>query len=203
MFQYNDKSIFSGISEEIKILAAILLVVTAFISNSPTVLLALFITEFILLMIAGYGFRHYLKLTSMLLPFIIITTAVFWFFFRQDFDVIPMLIRVFLRMLCIFYVFALLTFTTDMFGVVTLLKKLKFPKEIWLSLYITLRFLPELERDYHSIKEIQKIRGLTMKKGLLKHLAAHFIPLILLIITKAEELSIAFYLKEKETEAFK
>ena len=203
MFQYNDKSVFSGIESWIKIVAAFGIIVLAFVSNNPKILLALFITEFLLLMIAGYGFRNYVKLTSMLLPFIIITTAVFWFFFRQDFDVIPMLIRVFLRMLCIFYVFALFTFTTDLFGIVTLLKKLKFPKIIWLSLYITLRFLPELERDYHSIKEIQKIRGLTMKKGLIKHLAAHFIPLILLIITKAEELSIAFYLKEKETEAFK
>lgn len=77
------------------------------------------------------------------------------------------------------------------------MKKIKVPKVLYLSFYIILRFFPELEREYIEIKDIQKCRGITLRKGFFRFIKAYTLPIIFVLLERAEEISIALYLKKK------
>jgi len=148
-----------------------------------------------LLLVSGLSVKSLLKLVCALLPFIILTSAVMFLLFEKT----DLLIRVLLRILLLFANFSLFASTTDLFLVVRLLQQLRLPNWLYLPVYIVFRFLPELEKDFMNIRHIQKTRGITPKNGIFTFLKGHFVPVIIMLLERGEELSIAFYLKEKET----
>jgi energy-coupling factor transporter transmembrane protein EcfT len=94
--------------------------------------------------------------------------------------------------------FAFFAYSTDLIAVPRILRKLRLPKSFCLAVYISLRFLPEVEKDFSEIRAVQKTRGITPKKPLL-FLKSHFIPLVYLILDRTDQLTIAYHLKEKNS----
>lgn len=195
MFQYSSKSFFSGWPEQLKVLLLFVFTFLAFFLNSAELQLALFLALFLFLLAAGYG--DFRKLYTAILPFLIVSNITILLFMLEIVsNPIVFALVVSLRVLNMFQAIAFFVFTTDLFAVMKLLKKLRVPEFIFLPLYVLLRFLPEIERDLLEIAAVQKVRGISPKKPLL-YLKAVFVPLFLSSLEKAEQISIAYYLRKK------
>ncbi len=193
MFQYRSTSIFSGLPESIKLVIMLSLVFGSVLFGSLKVLSILFAICFFLLLISGY--KDFLKLYSMLLPVLFVYLIFFVLFFSNyQGSIWDKFFELVLRIFCIFSAFAWFTFTTDILKVMKLMQRLHLPKTLTLSFYIMLRFLPEIEHQYREIVEVQKARGLTIRRPF-EYIRGHFVPLIMVLIERVEELEIAFYLK--------
>ncbi|MBU0758617.1 MAG: energy-coupling factor transporter transmembrane protein EcfT [Nanoarchaeota archaeon] len=198
MFFYKSRSIFSVVPEGIKTVVMLLLVVLAFSLQSPVLLAnALGITLFLLL-VSQYSIKDFLKLTIYIGSVLSIYYIIFYlFFYSINTGYFVRILAFTLRIYTVFFTFAWYTYTTDLFSILKTLKKLNLPEQIYLSFYIVLRFLPELEYEYNEIRTIQKSRGIYFWKDPMLFIKAHFVPLIQTVIERADELSIAFYLREK------
>ena len=164
--------------------------------NSIPIQTTLLSVMILLLFIAGYKEFH--KLILALLPFILFMNIAFLLFLSNArTNIWETITLIDLRILLIFFSFAFFSFTTDLIAIVKLLKKIHCPESIYLSIYIALRFLPELERDFKEIKDLQKLKGITLRNPL-KYFKSQFLPLTYIIFDKADELSIAYYLKKKK-----
>jgi energy-coupling factor transporter transmembrane protein EcfT len=198
MFQYNNQTIFSGASESIKIFFMLAVSLAAFtITFIPAqALLILFLLG--LLWAAGYRPKNYVKLIVGLLPFMIVLNLAFLIFvapYRAN--IIEAITIIDLRIFLIFFNFAFFSLTTDLIAVVKLMKKLRFPESIYLATYIVLRFLPELERDFQQVKDLQRLKGITWRKPAL-FLQSLFLPLIYLVFERSDEVAVAYYLRERK-----
>jgi energy-coupling factor transporter transmembrane protein EcfT len=115
----------------------------------------------ILLLVAGYKEFH--KLLLALAPFIIVMNLAFLYFMSAyRANVWEAVLLIDLRILLIFFSFAFFAFTTDLVAVVKLLKRMGLPEAVYLPFYVVLRFLPELERDHQEIRQLQKLKGITI-----------------------------------------
>lgn len=196
MFQYSNQTVFSGLPESLKIL---LLGGFSFLAITLTdIPLQAGLLAFIigLLLIAGY--KDFRKLVLSLVPFMAVMNLAFFFFlagFKSN--ILQEIILIDLRIMLIFSTFAFFAFTTDMVAIVKLMKKLRFPELIYLPFYVVLRFLPELERDFQEVMAVQKLKGITWKQPG-EYFKSLFLPVTYVVFERADELSIAYYLKNKK-----
>lgn len=196
MFQYGNKSFFSGSSEILKIIVFAVFFILAFFFGSIEKQAILFAILFVLLLAAGYsGFKG---LFFGLIPFLLIADIGFWIFLQgTSIDLVQLVVvsnlRIFnLIMACVFFFFS-----TDAFALVRLLQKMKVPEIISLPLFVMFRFLPELEKDFLEIRDIQKLRGITLKKPF-HYLKSILVPLFITALQKSDELAIAYFLRKKQ-----
>lgn len=197
MFEYRSKTVFNNVPEIIKILFMLAITILAFVFNSFQSLGILLLLVFILLIMTRYRFKEFTKLFFALLPFIILTMVALSILFSKESKLLFFISVVVMRIFVIFLNFALFTRITDMFAVARLLKRMKMPRTVYIAIYSLLRFLPELEYEYIEIKNMQRLRGIRLRNGLIKYLKAHFLPMIYVLLDRADELSIALYLREK------
>lgn len=199
MFQYSSKSFFSGVREETKIAFLFAVFAFAFAFQQPLLLLFLLALNLALLALAGY--RDFLKLLAGLLPFLALANIGFFIFLQgTGIDLVQLTLSSNLRILCLFTATAFFTFSTDVFALLRLFKKMRFPEAFYLPLFVLFRFLPEIEQDLLEIMGIQKTRGISKKQPLL-FLKSILIPLLFTVLQKSDELAIAYYLR-KRREAF-
>jgi len=195
MFQYNSKSLFSGVREEFKIVFLLTVFAAAFLSSNVFVLAILFAFLAVLLAIAGY--RDFFKLFASLLPFLLLADLGFLVFLLDSgLDLLQLTLSSNLRILCLFTATAFFTFSTDIFALVKLMKRMRLPEEIYLPLYILFRFLPEIEQDLSEIAGIQKMRGISKRTPLL-YLRSVLVPLLFTSLQRADDLAVAYYLRQK------
>ncbi|HLD59236.1 MAG TPA: energy-coupling factor transporter transmembrane component T [archaeon] len=195
MFQYYNKSFFSGASESLKILFLLVFFIAAFTANSFAFQGILFIVIFALLVVAG--FKDFRKLFLGLVPFLLLADFGFWFFLQgTQINVANLVVVSNLRIFNLVMAAVFFSFSTDAFALVKLMKKMHFPEVIFLPLFVLFRFLPEIEKDFGEIRDIQKMRGIGIKKPVL-FLRSLLTPLFLTVLEKADELAIAYYLRKK------
>ncbi len=195
MFQYSSKSLFSPVREELKILFLLVVFAAAFMTSNYLVLAVLFVFLTALLVLAGY--KDFFKLFASILPFLLLADLGFFIFLSDtSLDLVQLTLFSNLRILCIFTATAFFTFSTDIFALLKLMKKLYFPEEIYLPFYVLFRFLPEIEQDLSEIIGIQKIRGISKKRPLF-YIKSILLPLLFTSLQKADDLAIAYYLRKK------
>jgi energy-coupling factor transport system permease protein len=195
MFQFNDKTVFSKWPESIKIFILISVSVLAIIFKRIELQAGLLAFVLTLLIMAKYNSfpKFFLSIT----PFLLITdTSMLLFLSKFIPNILEIIVIANLRFLNLFAVFVFFSFTTDMYCILKFLKKMGIPETIALSIYIVLRFLPELEKDFIEIKQIQRIRGITLKHPL-HYIKAHLLPMLFIVMEKADELTIAYYLRNQ------
>jgi energy-coupling factor transport system permease protein len=147
-----------------------------------------------LLLIAGY--KDFLKLAVSLAPFIVFMNLAFLLFLASyRANIFEAILLIDLRILLIFLTFAFFAFTTDLIAVVKLMKKMRFPEVVYLPFYVVLRFLPELERDFQEVRQVQKLKGVSIRQPG-KYFKSLFLPLTYVVFERADELSIAYYLRQ-------
>lgn len=195
MFQYNGSSLFSGLSELVKLVFFILFTGLAFFLQDYLLLLALLLFLVFLLLAAGY--RGFLGIFAGLLPFLLLADLGFFVFLSDTgIDLVSITLVSNLRVFCIFLSTALFTFSTDVFSIVRVMKKACLPEAVYLPIYVLFRFLPEIEHDFSEIRGIQKTRGFTGKNPL-RFLKALLVPLLFTVVQKSDELAVAYYLRKK------
>lgn len=195
MFQYDGKSLFSGVSEPLKLAFFVVFSALAFFFQQPFPLACLLLLLFALLAVAGY--RGFLGLFLGLVPFLLLADIGFLFFLSgTGLDLARLTLVSNLRVFCLFLSAAFFTFSTDVFSIVRALKKLRLPESVYLPVYVLFRFLPEVERDLVEIIGIQKARGFTSKRPL-PFLRALLVPLLVTVFQKSDELAVAYYLRKK------
>ena len=194
MFQYSGKSFFSSIREEAKIFFFLASILSAFLFNSIDLQLMLsFLTLSFLL---GSGFRNF-KQFLYLLPFLAIADLSFWFFLQNTgLDLVQIIVVSNIRIFNLLMASSFFSFSTDIFALLKLMKRVKLPEFIYLPVYVLFRFLPEIERDLLEIKSIQKLRGISPKKPLL-YFKSILLPLLYTLFQKSDELAVAYYLRKK------
>ena len=170
MFEYRSKTVFNNVPEIIKILFMLAITILAFVFNSFQSLGILLLLVFILLIMTRYRFKEFTKLFFALLPFIILTMVALSILFSKESKLLFFISVVVMRIFVIFLNFALFTRITDMFAVARLLKRMKMPRTVYIAIYSLLRFLPELEYEYIEIKNMQRLRGIRLRNGLIKYL---------------------------------
>jgi len=195
MFQYNSKSLFSGVKEQYKLGFLFLAFAIAFLLQDVSLLLCFFAVLLTLLAIAGY--RDFFGLFIGLIPFLILADIGFIIFLSDTtIDLFHLTISSNLRIFCLFTATAFFTFSTDVFALIKLFDKMHFPEEICLPVYVLFRFLPEIEHDLVEIAGIQKIRGISKRKPIL-YLKSVMIPLLFTVLQKSDDLAIAYFLRKK------
>lgn len=200
MFQYSSKSLFSRVKEEYKLFFLFAAFAAAFFAQQPMLLLVLF--SFLLFLLAISGYKDFPKLLLGIAPFLLLADLGFVIFLSDTgIDLLQLTLSSNLRILCLFSATAFFTFSTDVFALLKLLKKMHFPEDIYLPTYILFRFLPEIEHDLVEIASIQRLRGIAKRKPLL-FLKSVLLPLLFTTLQKADDLAIAYYLRRKrESEA--
>ena len=195
MFRFESKSVFSKFPEQIKIAylagaSAMALLLRDFNSQ-----LLLFAPVAVLLLASGYKETH--KLLLALLPFLVLTDISFWIFLPNTQLSLGQIIAVSnMRFINLFFAIAFFIHTTNLFKVMGLLKKAGLPETVYLPAYVVLRFLPEIEKDLQEIITIQKIRGISPRRPL-RYFRAIFVPLLLTVFERSDQISIAYYLRKK------
>ncbi len=203
MFEYRGGTIFRHIPEVMKFFITLAILVTSFSARRIWVLGVVLAVTVILVIMAEFSLKDFKRFFFGMIPLIIISNIFFFFMLRGVYaDVIELIIKLDLRLFIVFLAFSFFTRTTDLISVYRLLKFLRFPKFIVIPFYIVLRFLPELEKSYSEIRQIQELRGITPKRPFL-YLKSIFVPVISVILDRAEELSIAFYLQAEENKDIK
>ena len=151
-----------------------------------------------LLAVAGYKLKDYLHVVLGVLPFLIVINLS-WLIFLAAYkpNIIEAITIIDLRILIIFFNFAFFSLTTDLIAVVELMKRLRFPEAIYLATYIVLRFLPELERDFQQVQDCQKLKGISWKQPKL-FVQSLFLPLVYLVFERADEVTVAYFLRERK-----
>jgi len=195
VFSYSGKSLFSHIGEETKIFFFAAAIASSFVFTQPFHQLLLAAALFAILLFSGFrDFRQFL----FILPFLLLADFAIWFFLQGTSINVPRIIAVSnLRMFSLLFASAFFTFSTDVFALLKLMKRLRFPEFIYLPVYIMFRFLPEIEKDLLEIQGIQKLRGITPKKPL-EYLKSILLPLLYTLFQKSDEFAIAYYLRKKQ-----
>jgi len=183
------------VREEFKIVFLLSVFAGAFLTSNAILLLCLFV--FLTALLAVSGYRDFLKLFAGLLPFLLLADIGFLIFLSDtSIDLLQLTLSSNLRILCLFAATAFFTFSTDVFALLKLLRRMRFPEAIYLPVYVLFRFLPEIEHDLIEIAAIQRLRGITKRKPVL-YLKSVLIPLLFTVLQKADKLAIAYYLRKK------
>jgi len=196
MFQYSSKSLFSPVSEETKLFFFLAATIAAFAFQRPLSLALLFAFISVILVVAG--FRDFKGLYLGLIAFLLLADLSFLVFLSDTgIDIARLMLASNLRVLCIFSATAFFTFSTDLFTLLKLLRRLRLPEMVYLPVYVLFRFLPEIEHDLEEIISIQKMRGVSRKRPFL-FLRSVLVPLLFTSLQRADELAIAYYLRKKQ-----
>lgn len=196
MFQYSNRTVFSRAPEGLKILMLAVFSILAISLTNVIWQAGLLFIVLTLLLVAGYKEFH--KLLLALAPFILVMNLAFLYFMSAyRANVWEAMLLIDLRILLIFFSFAFFSFTTDLVAVVKLMKKAGLPEAIYLPFYVVLRFLPELERDHQEVRQLQKLKGITLRQPR-EYFKSLFLPLVYVVFDRADELSVAYYLKNKK-----
>lgn len=194
MFQYSSKTIFSRWPLSVKAAIAFSLMALSFFFRQPAEQAVLFFLVAALLAIAG--FKDFAKIFASILPFLVLSDFAIIFLFPAMPNLAPMLLAANLRVIVLLFSFAFLSFTTDAFAIAKAMRKARLPEAISLSFYIVLRFLPEIEADLGEIISLNKLKGISPKRPFI-FLKATFVPLLLILFQRTDELTIAYYLRKK------
>jgi len=195
MFQYSGKSLFSSVREELKIAFLLLSISAAFLAQNPVILLGLLL--FLSFALAASGYRDFPKLFLGILPFLLLADLGFLIFLSDtSIDLLQLTIASNLRILCLFTATAFFTFSTDVFALVKIMRRLHFPESFYLPVYVLFRFLPEIEHDLVEIASIQRLKGIKKRNPFL-YLKSVLIPLLFTVLQKSDDLAIAYYLRKK------
>jgi len=195
MFRFESKSVFSKYPEQIKIAYLVIASALALLFRDFNSQLLLFAPVAALLLASGYKETH--KLLLALLPFLALTDISFWIFLPNAQLSLAQVIAVSnMRFISLFFIIAFFIHTTNLFKVMELMKKAGLPEAIYLPTYVVLRFLPEIEKDLQEIIAIQKIRGISPRRPL-RYFRAIFVPLLLTVFERADQISIAYFLRKK------
>jgi len=195
MFQYCHKSLFSGVSEKSKLFFLFSGFAAAFAFNTPFLLALLFI--FLVSFLLASGYRDFQKLFFGIAPFLLLADLSFLIFLSgSGIDILQVTLVSNLRVLCLFTATAFFTFSADVFSLLKLMKKMRFPESVYLPSYVMFRFLPEIECDLLEISAIQRLRGIKKRKPLL-YLKSVLIPLLFTALQKSDDLAVAYYLRKK------
>ena len=195
MFRFESKSVFSKYPEQIKIAYLVIASALALLFRDFNSQLLLFAPIAVLLLASGYKETH--KLLLSLLPFLVLTDISFWIFLPNAQLSLAQVIAVSnMRFISLFFIIAFFIHTTNLFKVMELMKKAGLPEAIYLPTYVVLRFLPEIEKDLQEIIAIQKIRGISPRRPL-RYFRAIFVPLLLTVFERADQISIAYFLRKK------
>ncbi|MCX6799049.1 MAG: energy-coupling factor transporter transmembrane component T [Candidatus Diapherotrites archaeon] len=195
MFRYDSKSVFSRWPETVKLCLLVLASVLALLLRDFSLQLLLFLPLFALLIASGY--RETRRLFLALAPFLALTDISFWLFLpNQSINLLGLIAVSNARFVNIFMAIAFFIHTTNLFSLMRLMKRAKLPEFIYLPAYVVLRFLPETEKDLREIIAIQKIRGETARRPL-RYFKSIFVPLVLTVFERADQVAIAYYLRKK------
>ncbi len=194
MFQYNSKSFFSRAPESLKIIAFAFFFAMAIVLNSVQAQLLLFAALLFLLVIAKFdSFKSFFGLV----PFLLLADFSFWFFLQgTGINLVQLVVVSNIRVFNLVMATGFFAFSTDAFALAKFFKKLKMPETVSLPVFALFRFLPEIEKDFLEIRDIQKLRGITPKKPL-HYLKSILVPLFITALQKSDELAIAYYLRKK------
>lgn len=194
MFQYSSKSLFSRVREETKIAFFLVAIVSAFIFTEPPQQLALALMLLAILVISG--FRNF-KAFLYIIPFLALADFGLWFFLQGTaLDLQKIIVVSNLRMFSLLMASTFFTFSTDVFALLKLMKRLRFPEVVYLPVYIMFRFLPEIEKDLLEIRGIQRLKGISPKHPV-EYTKSLLLPLFYTLFQKADDLAIAYYLRQK------
>jgi len=200
VFQYNNKSLFSGSSEIIKIVLLALFLLLAFLIQNAVQQAFFFIGLFFLLAISRY--KNFFSLFFGILPFLLLADFGIWFFLQDSaIDWLNLIVVSNIRIYNLLMSAVFFSFSTDAFALVRLFRSFRMPEIIALPVFVLFRFLPEIERDFLEIRGIQKMRGISPKKPLY-FAKSLLIPLFITVLQKADELAIAYYLRKKSGRDF-
>lgn len=194
MFQYSSGSLFSHWPAPLKIAIAFAVSIAALAFREPQMQAGVFAFIFSMLLFSGY--RSFPRLFLSLAPVILVTDAAFLLLLSDYVDVWFLLAAANLRILSVFSAFAFLSFTTDLFEIPKLLRRLRFPESLCLAFYTMLRFLPEMEREFREVLHVQRLKGISIKKPL-HFLRGIFVPLVFIILERSDELAIAYHLRQQ------
>ena len=195
MFQYSSKSLFSSVREETKIGFFAITLLSAFVFT--TALLQAGLALLLLALLAFSGYRNF-KAFLFLVPFLLLADLGLWFFLQNTTLDLPRIIIVSnLRMFSLMAGSAFFTFSTDVFALLKLMKRVHFPEVVYLPVYILFRFLPEVEIDLLEIRALQKVRGISSKQPV-EYTKSLLLPLFYTLFQKADDLAIAYYLRKKQ-----
>ncbi|MBN1940578.1 MAG: energy-coupling factor transporter transmembrane protein EcfT [Candidatus Diapherotrites archaeon] len=199
MFYYSGKSVFSRWPETVKITLLFVFIFLSIVFTTPLQELFLFAVIFALLF--SSGFRGIAKLFLGLLPFLALADIGFLLVLSStSIDVANLIVVSNLRIFNLFMASAFFSYSTDAFAIVRLMRRLYFPELIYLPVFALFRFLPEIERDFKEIRDIQKTRGIS-KKQPLKYVKSILVPLFITVLEKSDELAIAYYLRKKREQS--
>jgi len=170
----------------------------AVLLNSVEAQLALFAVLLLLLAIAGFdSFKSFF----FVIPFLLLADFGFWLFLKgTGINLVQLIVVSNIRVFNLLMATSFFSFSTDAFALARLFQKLKMPEAISLPIFALFRFLPEIERDFLEIRDIQKLRGINPKRPL-HYIKSILVPLFITALQKSDELAIAYYLRKKNGRA--
>ncbi|MDD5148766.1 MAG: energy-coupling factor transporter transmembrane component T [Candidatus ainarchaeum sp.] len=196
MFEYGNKSLFSRSSEAMKIIVFVFFLLLAVFLDSVVPQAFVFAVLIVLLLVSG--FRNFKGVFFGLAPFLLLADFGFWFFLSgTPIDLAHLIVVSNLRIFNLVMAAAFFFFSTDVFALVKLMRKLGLPEIVYLPLFALFRFLPELEKDFFEIRDIQKLRKITPAQPA-KYLKSLLVPLFITALQKSDELAIAYHLRKKQ-----
>jgi len=200
MFGYkNNSTIFHRLPIITKSWLSIVFLVFLFLMSNLKIIILMFLIVVMLLCLSKYGLYDFFKLIKALLFFSIVPLAILFFFIQPP---LQKFLLVILRLYTLMLFMTFLTSTTDAYNVLKFMKRAKFPRVIYLSTYIMLRFFPEIEYEYKELIQVLKLRNIFIKwnsiKSWMNYLRYFFVQMIFILLKRAEEISIALYLREND-----
>ena len=194
MFRYESKTLFSGAPEYFKLALMLIISISAVAFYSLSIQLGLFITAFSLLLLSG--FNEFKKLALTILPVLLLINFGMYLFFSQiDPAYLERMLIITLRICAVYFSFAFFLRITNIFALIKWMRNIGLPETLYLALYVALRFLPEVEHEMHAVRAAQKLRNSSVNP--VSASVALLVPMLYVLIDRADELSIAYYLRKK------
>lgn len=194
MFQYESKTIFSRAPEYTKLVLMLILSTTAIAFYRLDIQLVLFLFSLSLLLISG--FNEFKKLALTLLPaLLLINFGIYLFFSQIDPLYFERMLIITLRICAVYFSFAFFLRVTNIFALIKWMRKVGLPETMYLALYIALRFLPEVEQEMRTVVMAKKAR--LRNTNPLSLSVSILVPMLYVLFDRADELSIAYYLRKK------
>ena len=184
--------------EETKIAFFLVSIVAAFAFS--TAISQLFLALVLLSMLALAKFKNF-RPFLFVLPFLAVADFGLWFFLQgTTIDLFQLTIVSNIRIFSLLLASSFFSFSTDVFALLKLMKRLRLPEFLYLPIFILFRFLPEVERDLLEISDLQKLRGISPRQPF-TYLKSILLPLFYTLFQKSDELAIAYYLRKKQGRA--
>ncbi|MFH1591369.1 MAG: energy-coupling factor transporter transmembrane component T [archaeon] len=192
-----DKTIFRRIGIGWRTAFVVIMMVAVFAIPWPPILLALALFSFFLLSLVDI--RRAARLLILVLVIAAIPMILLAIFLRPDAEVY---IRFLARIGAVLALTSWYVTITDLYSLLRLLMRLRLPFQFSLSIYLVLRFLPEIQREYMLVRDAQRLQGVEWSwrgwASIKESMQTFLLPLFSLMLNRAGELSVALYLREKD-----